>query len=128
MRVRGRNIGSTSGISFRTPAERKPSKRDRVVRHDRFRVALLTREIAKVHKASAGERNSTLFRSAAALGNWCPVLLGEREATTELSKAALAIGLSYQEAEATIRSGLQTGMRSPKIYPQHNTFHRHSSL
>jgi hypothetical protein len=72
-------------------------------------------EVGRVLMAPVGVRNDTLNRAAHALGQLVASgLLDLATAIGALEKAALGAGLDYQEARATIKSGLGAGMRSPR--------------
>jgi len=77
--------------------------------------AALEREIGRLALAPVGARNDRLNRSAHALGQ----LVGARklsaaEAGDALFATAVRIGLSEDEAFATIQSGMAAGIRCPR--------------
>lgn len=72
----------------------------------------LYRAASAVAQAGQGARNETLNRRAYQIGHMIGAgLLGEQEAIDALYGAARAAGLDYAEAKATIRSGVNSGMR-----------------
>src|SRR5436190_1578594 len=75
----------------------------------------LESEAQIVREAAVGSRNATLNRAAFNLGQI--VAGGELDQHTveaELMNAALAVGLTERESEATVASGLQAGLRLPR--------------
>jgi len=73
----------------------------------------LAGELDRLAQAGQGERNNTLCRCAFSLGQLMADL--DRAAVDrELLAGALAVGLSEQEARATIESGLTAGEASPR--------------
>jgi hypothetical protein len=65
--------------------------------------------------APEGTRNDQLNRSAYVLGQLVGArVLGAEAAGTALLNAAMRTGLSEQEATATIRSGMASGIRHPR--------------
>lgn len=74
----------------------------------------LKKAVAEVANATEGERNHTLNRLAFALGGYVGAGVLDRRAVEEkLFLAARAIDLPEDEAQATIASGLDAGMRHP---------------
>jgi hypothetical protein len=83
-----------------------------------YGLAALRSELAKLLQAEGGGRNHALNRAAFFLG----MLVGGGElhedlVHQELASAAHAIGLSPYEADRTIASGIQEGMRRPRVAP-----------
>jgi len=80
-----------------------------------YGAAALERELGRLASAQEGTRNHQLNRSAHALGQLvgAGALMAE-ETGQALLMVADRIGLSPGEAEATIRSGLIAGIRSPR--------------
>lgn len=77
-----------------------------------YAAVALRDELDRVARAEKTQRNNTLFKAAASLGRF--VASGELSATNigpALVGAAIATGLSRQEAEKTALSGLRTGAR-----------------
>lgn len=86
---------------------------------DRYIAAALEGELSDLRATAEGGRNNQLNQSARALGK----LVGgghlAREVVeTELEAAALTIGLEPGEIEATIRSGLDSGIKEPRGIPE----------
>ena len=72
----------------------------------------LYRAATAVTQASSGARNDTLNRRSYQVGRLIGAgLLGEQEALEVLYSAARVAGLDHGEAKATIRSGVQSGVR-----------------
>jgi hypothetical protein len=86
-----------------------------IARRRGYGEAALQNELAKVLDALPGSRNHTLNAAAFSLGR----LIASRDLDSErtsraLLEAAKLIGLSESETLATIRSGLASGMKSPR--------------
>jgi hypothetical protein len=80
-----------------------------------YAVAALRGELDRVLIAQEGSRNHTLNAAAFALGQLVAAgLLRRQFAEDALNLAGLAIGLPSRECAATIRSGLDSGQRSPR--------------
>lgn len=78
--------------------------------------AALNRETARVAFAPEGQRNDTLNRAAFALGQLVAGgEIAETEAQARLLEAATLCGLPPSEAQATIRSGMESGKREPRM-------------
>jgi len=87
--------------------------------HDRYFAKALADELDKVRRAVMHTRNDTLFKAACNLGELVAGGLGDRHEVERLFlDAALAAGLGEPEAVATIRSGLNTGVKSPRTPPE----------
>jgi putative DNA primase/helicase len=83
-----------------------------------YALAALQGEIDKLRAAPVGERNEALNRAAFALGQLAGAgLLDRADIETRLEAAARAKGLGQHEAQATIRSGLDAGAKSPRQVP-----------
>jgi len=84
----------------------------------RYATAALLLELNAIHRAQEGSRNDTLNRSSFSLGTLIGAdLLDRAEVEQTLLEAAEKIGLSREEAEATIRSGIESGMKHPRQVP-----------
>ena len=86
---------------------------------NRYAETALTREVARVHAAPEGTRNDALNRAAFSLGQL--VAGGELDShtvTEQLTAAAEIAGLTPRETQATIRSGLGSGSKSPRRAPE----------
>ncbi|MGW4638034.1 bifunctional DNA primase/polymerase [Sphaerisporangium sp. NPDC004334] len=80
-----------------------------------YALAALRGEVERVLTAAPGTRNHMLNAAAFALGQLTAArLLPRHLAESALQTAAEAIGLTAQEAFATIRSGLNSGERQPR--------------
>jgi hypothetical protein len=83
-----------------------------------YAAAALRGELDRVLIAQQGSRNHTLNAAAFALGQLVAAgLLRRQFAQDALTLAGLAIGLPSRECAATIRSGLDSGQRSPRRNP-----------
>jgi len=81
----------------------------------RWAAAALDGEIENVQTAVEGTRNHTLNKAAYSLGQIVAMgYLDESTVTDSLTQAAVQCGLSTFESQATIRSGLSAGLRSPR--------------
>lgn len=82
---------------------------------DRYAQAALRGEVEEVRNAPIGERNMTLNIASFRLGTLCGAgFLDWREAGSWLLRAALDAGLTDHEARATIQSGLNAGISTPR--------------
>lgn len=80
----------------------------------RYVQAVLRRSRANVASASEGERNETLNKAAFSLGKFVGAGLLDRFVAEEaLLEDAISVGLSADEAQATIASGLDAGAANP---------------
>ena len=89
------------------------------VRSGNYGQQALDNEIAALRGTGKGSRNERLNTSAFSLGQL--VAGGELDrglVEGELRSAALSTGLTIQEAEKTIRSGLDAGMQDPRTAPE----------
>jgi hypothetical protein len=78
-------------------------------------MAALRSETSRVAAARPGTRNDTLNRAAFSLGQLVVAgLLPPIPVITGLISAAMAAGLSEDEASRTVRSGLAGGARKPR--------------
>jgi len=81
----------------------------------RYALAALEYECANVRNAPEGSRNDTLNTAAFKLGTFIASgHLTRDDAEQGLLAAAHAVGLVRREAEATIKSGLDSGMKHPR--------------
>lgn len=82
---------------------------------DAYAAAAVSKECEVVAAAPSGQRNHTLNASSFSLGTLVGAgRLHESTAKLSLLAAAAACGLSEQEAERTISSGLTAGTRNPR--------------
>ncbi len=87
---------------------------------DKYARAAFEGEYGRVATAPLGQRNDTLNNAAFSLGQFIPSsALTRPEVESGLLRAALAAGLDKNEALATINSGMNEGMRHPRIVPDH---------
>ncbi len=76
----------------------------------RWATAALESELDRVRSAVEGERNHSLNRASVSVGQIVATgYLSESVVVDELGRAALVCGLTVEEAEQTIRSGLLAG-------------------
>src|SRR5262249_30520337 len=79
----------------------------------------LESEASRVLLATEGERNAQLNRSAFSLGQLIAGGALERwDVEATLERAATGAGLDRQEIKATIRSGIEAGMKEPRTAPE----------
>ena len=82
----------------------------------RWATAALENELDRVRSAVEGQRNDSLNRAAFSLGQIVAAgHLSESVVVDELGRAALVCGLTVEEAEQTIRSGLRAGSQNPRV-------------
>jgi hypothetical protein len=103
-----------------SPAEALTSalvvKSDNVARKVSYSQATLEGELARLASAGEGNRNNTLNGVAYRLGQIVGSgVLDEMEVRQALLAGALKIGLPHEEVEATIKSGLGSGIKNPRI-------------
>lgn len=97
-----------------TAAPAPPAPRSKRARA--FGEAALDRENQRLASAPLHQRNNTLNRCAYRLGQLVGAgSLDEPEIITRLTSTALQIGLTADEIERTIRSGIDAGKRSPRL-------------
>ena len=104
------------------PTEPRPGRPDSALdeRGARYGQAALSAALANVRAAPRGQRNATLFREAAAVGQLVAggaCGLSEWAVEEELVAAAAAAGLDRREAIETARRGLRTGSTTPRGLP-----------
>ena len=94
-------------------------QKKKVVKYDAWAQKALDQEIGKVRAAGEGTRNSTLNKSAFALGQIIGAgLLDLNTVEVELTRAADTIGLDNKEITTTIKSGLEAGTKKPRMPKQ----------
>jgi putative DNA primase/helicase len=77
--------------------------------------AALHNELDILARTPVGARNNQLNKSAFSLGQLLAVgLLDRTEVEQTLTAVARAIGLGAREVQATLKSGLEAGMRNPR--------------
>ena len=113
------NEHANGGIALSLPEHRDrpedPRRPDSArERPDRGAETLMGTVIERLANADDGNRNSTLFRSACAVGGLAAAgRIEESTAVEQLMAAAGSIGLDESEARSTIRSGVAKGRTSP---------------
>ncbi|MEV2279359.1 bifunctional DNA primase/polymerase [Nocardiopsis sp. NPDC049922] len=81
----------------------------------RYVTRALRGEVDKVLSARKGQRNHNLNRAAFAVGTLVGAgMLPKHLAEDTLEQAGLRIGLDPSEVDATVRSGIQAGIRRPR--------------
>lgn len=87
--------------------------------YERYTQKALADEIAALARTPEGERNARLNQAAFALGQLVGAgVLDRGSVEVALSGTAAAIGLGEVEARATIKSGLDSGMKEPRELPE----------
>jgi len=94
------------------PAEPERELRDPASLSDAHLQRAVDRAFDRLVSAAPGTRNATLNRCAYRLGILVGARFAEQQAEQTLMAGAQRIGLTHAEAAATIRSGLQAGMRA----------------
>jgi len=84
-------------------------------REERYAAQALRLELNAIHNSREGNRNDTLNKAAFTLGT----LIGggsleRKEIEEALRQAALAVGLEQPEVDATISSGIESGLKHPR--------------
>ena len=83
---------------------------------DPYAAKAMRDEIAAVASATEGARNHTLNRAAFSLGTLIGAgCLDRAEVEAALREAAHSAGLNGHEVEATVRSGIESGMKHPRV-------------
>ena len=81
----------------------------------------LENEIIELKGTGKGSRNHQLNRASFSLGQLVAGgELNQGQVESDLLSAALSIGLSSEEANITIKSGMDAGMQDPRTAPQSN--------
>ena len=84
-------------------------------RAGRYLTAAITQQLAHIATATAGTRNTTLYRSAVALGQLVAGgALDADDIAAVLTRAGLDAGLRPREVARTVASGLKDGARRPR--------------
>ncbi len=87
-------------------------------RSNRYALAALEDECTRVRSAAPGCWNDTLNKAAYALGQFIPCgHLTEAQVRAALANASATRGHAGAEVEATIESGLKSGMQHPRELP-----------
>ncbi|HUT58123.1 MAG TPA: phage/plasmid primase, P4 family, partial [Phycisphaerae bacterium] len=92
--------------------------RPRAAGGERYAKAALEGELNALRAATEGNRNETLNTAAFNLGTLVGGgHLNRQEVEQALQPAAEAVGLEPEEVKATVRSGLEAGIRQPRDIP-----------
>lgn len=98
-------------------------------RHERYTQAAIDAEVLAVARAGEGIRNDTLNKAAVRLGTLVGAgQMSRAAAESELQRAGQACGLDLREILATIKSGLDFGVRNPREMPKSNGTHHHAAV
>lgn len=94
------------------------------IRYDAWSQKALDQEINLLRTAKEGQRNTQLNKSAFSLGQIIGAHMLDRvEIEEALSRTACTIGLDEKETTATIKSGIEAGIKKPRmpkqIYREH---------
>jgi len=103
----------------RAPASAPPRAPCRAkTQQQRYAAMALRLELNAVYTAREGERNDALNKAAFSLGTLIGGgYLDRTEVEEALRGAARAVGLEPRETEATIRSGIESGIKEPRVIP-----------
>ena len=97
--------------SAQAPRAQRPTR----TTEDRYAAMAMRLELNAIHQAPQGTRNDTLNRSAFSLGTLIGGgYLDRGDVERALLDAAGSVGLGQHEAEATIRSGIESGLQHPR--------------
>jgi putative DNA primase/helicase len=95
-----------------------PPQAGAVTNAEPYARAALERECDELARTLEGKRNDQLNRAAFNLGQLVGAgTLGRGTVEAELERVALSIGLEPGEVRTTIESGLEAGIREPRIAP-----------
>jgi putative DNA primase/helicase len=98
---------------------RPPRSRSRSLSPDRYTRFVFQQVITELSQATEGTRNDSLNKAAFRLGQFVAAgLLVRSDVESALADQAMALGLRDREAEATIRSGIESGLREPAVVPE----------
>lgn len=106
-------------------ADQAPEPEDQPkVRYDAWSAKALEQELSLLRTAKEGQRNSQLNRSAYSLGQIIGThMLDRTEVEEALYRTATTCGLNEKEIEPTIKSGIEAGLKKPRmpkqIYREH---------
>jgi len=97
------------------PSGPPPAVKPGRTREERYAAQALRLELNNIHSAVEGARNDMLNKAAfnlgTLIGGGC---LDRSEAEESLRQAAMTVGLGQTEALATIRSGIESGIKQPR--------------
>lgn len=92
---------------------------DNADRKKKYVESALAGEVAKVKSASEGDRNSTLNKAAFSIAGYIKSgAIDERDVRRELERAGRQSGLSAEEVEKTVNSGIKEGKEKPREIPE----------
>jgi hypothetical protein len=114
----GITFSKKASASNQNPSNTKKCAATGKKRARRYAEVALKNEVKKLADTSIGERNDQLNKSGFALSQFISAgLLDKAEIIRELSGAAAYLGLSPDEIEKTIRSGIEAGACHPREIP-----------
>lgn len=94
---------------------RAPMVRPGKTGEERYAAQALRGELNNIHSSAEGNRNDTLNKAAFSLGTLVGGgCLDRTEVEDALRQAAISVGLSETEANTTIRSGIESGLKHPR--------------
>jgi putative DNA primase/helicase len=103
-----------------TPAPRRSPRCGSVtLSADRYTRFVYQQVLTELSQATEGTRNDSLNKAAFRLGQFVAAgLLVRSDVETALLDQATALGLGDREAEATVRSGIESGLMEPAVVPE----------
>ena len=110
-------IGDLANAGNKQPSSSKPPSSPSVHGHgsSRYAETALKLELRNLRQATEGTRNDTLNKAAFNLGQFVGGgHLDRARIESDLTAVAAMIGLGEGEAAATIRSGIEAGMKEPR--------------
>lgn len=97
-------------------AKPEPAEVPNVTVASKYAAAALRYEAEKVGSAQEGTRNATLNRAAFSLGGLIASgMLTREDVESVLYQAATVVGLGEEEIYATLNSGINAGMKHPRL-------------
>lgn len=108
-------------LAIATPQKpkEKDSTTEKPVKFDSWAQRAFDQEISILRSVASGQRNSQLNRSAFNLGQIVGAnLLARQEVIDALTRTAVVIGLDEEEIAPTIKSGLEAGIKKPRMPKQ----------
>ena len=115
---------SMAEIAKVIPPAQKPEKRTAPAGNinNNYAQKALANELTELAGTREGSRNHQLNKAAFSLGQLIAAgELDQGQVETALLSAAAGIGLPASEAKGAIKSGLQAGMKKPRIIPKQNS-------
>ena len=93
-----------------------PLKGNTTKNKSRYVSKVFESEITSLRNAKNGTRNETLFKCAASLAGFVATgALNEVEVRQSIEQTALSIGLKHSEITSTLNSGINAGLKTPRI-------------